>query len=106
MTDQPTEPTAASGNRWEPTAPPPAYPPPPAPVATAEPRRLPRPGPPFWWAGAAAATIVLVASAGFLVGRASVDDGGDRPVQIQRQFPGGGGPQLGYPPGGVPQPQE
>ena len=103
-----TEPTAAaSGNRWEPTAPPPAFPPPPPPAA-AEPRRPAGPGPQFWWAGAAAATVVLVAAAGFLVGRASVDEHGDVPAQIQRQLPDGDGPQLGggAPQGGVPQPQQ
>ena len=79
---------------------PPAYPPPPdyPPPPAAEPRRPARPGPQFWWAGAAAATIVLVAAAGFLVGRASVDEHRDAPVQIQRQAPDGGGPQ----PGGLP----
>lgn len=75
-----------------PALPPPAYPPP-AP-APAEPRRPALPGPSFWWAGAAAATVVLVAAAGFLVGRASVDGHGDAPVQVQRQAPAGGGPQL------------
>jgi hypothetical protein len=47
---------------------------------------------------------VLVASAGFLVGRASVDDHG-APMQIQRQFPQDGRFGNGVPPGGVPQPQ-
>jgi hypothetical protein len=76
-----------------PTLPPPASPPPPAPVAV-EPRRPVRPGPQFWWAGAATATIVLVASAGFLVGRASVEEHHDAPVQFQHELPDGGGPQF------------
>lgn len=85
----------------QPTAPPPAYPPPPAPVA-AEPRRGFHPGASFWYAGAAAATIVLVACAGFLVGRASVDHDGGAPTQIQHPLPeSGSGPQFGVPPGGM-----
>ena len=68
-------------------APPPPPPPPaPAPAAPTEPRRYPRPGREFWLAGAAAAVVVLVAAAGFLVGRASVDHV-DRPSQIQGGFP-------------------
>jgi hypothetical protein len=42
-------------------------------------------------AGAAAAVVVLVAAAGFLVGRASVDDD-QRPIQFERGFPQDGGP--------------
>lgn len=92
---------AASGNRWEPTAPeagqpaPPAGLPPTPPLLPPEPAPSRRPGRQALLAGGAAAALVIVGASAFALGSAAADGGRpDQPFQVDQQ-----GQQLGPPPG-------